>query len=70
MSRHLFFIAMERNIVIIHYFNLERMWNLSTKLPLNRYDTGAWYLEECDRQELPHQLVNIGEYIVHFGQGS
>jgi len=55
----------------IRYFNGRKMWNLVSKMPESRYDTGAWFYEDCDRHHLPTKDVDVKkEYIHHLGHGS
>ena len=54
----------------IRYFNGQKMWALSQQFPNNRYDTGAWLFEEICNKGLHWMLVDIWQYIVHFGHGS
>lgn len=54
----------------IRYFNGDKMWALSDRYPNNRYDTGAWLLEEIRRCHLPLTEVNIKEYCLHLGHAS
>lgn len=51
----------------VHYFNGEKMWALH---PGDRYDTGAWVLEDVKDKNLPWQYVSIWKYITHLGHGS
>lgn len=54
----------------IRYFNGDKMWALSNIFPNNRYDTGAWLLDEVESKRLPYAELDILSYIVHFGHGS
>ena len=54
----------------ISYFNQDFMWNLTTKKPNHRYDTGAWFYKSCAESGLPVFELPISEYIVHLGHGS
>lgn len=54
----------------IHYFDFEKMWDLSDKWPNNRYDTGAAFYEKCVNLNLPFKLVDVLPYIKHLGHGS
>lgn len=54
----------------IRYFNGEKMWCLSNCYPNNRYDTGAWLLEDIERHRLPWRQTDIWNYILHLGHGS
>ena len=54
----------------IAYFNPDYMWNLTTRQPNHRYDTGAWFLHETNRLGLPTQEVKLKDYILHLGHGS
>jgi len=53
----------------VRYFNGEWCWALTTG-PGQWWDTGAWFLAECDRRGLKGKRVNIGEYIIHLGASS
>lgn len=54
----------------ITYFNPDYMWNLTTRRPNHRYDTGAWFLHETNRLALPTHEVKLRDYILHLGHGS
>ena len=54
----------------IHYFNGDKMWNLTTRVPNDHYDTGAWLLEEVVRLRLPYKDVKVGDYALHLRHGS
>ena len=54
----------------IRYFNGNKMWALCDRYPNNRYDTGAWLLEEIRRCHLPLVEVNIKQYCLHLGHAS
>lgn len=54
----------------VRYFNGEWMWNLSPKKPNVFYDTGAWFLRDTIKKDLPHREFVVGDYIEHFGHGS
>ena len=54
----------------IRYFNGEKMWALSQQYPNNRYDTGAWVLEEINRYNLPMRQINTKDYVIHLGHAS
>ena len=54
----------------VTYYNGEKMWALSNKDPNQHYETGAWFLEELRRRNLPINYVNIWQYIIHLGHGS
>lgn len=54
----------------IRYFNGEKMWALSGRYPDNRYDTGAWLLEEIRRCRLPLTECDIRQYVIHLGHAS
>jgi len=54
----------------IHYFNGEWMWNLTTKKPNHRYDTGAWLHKAVTEAGLPVHELPLRDYIVHLGHGS
>lgn len=54
----------------IRYFNGEKMWALSKRYPNNRYDTGAWVLEEIRRNGLPIREVSAKDYVLHLGHAS
>lgn len=54
----------------ISYFNPEYMWNLTTRKPNHRYDTGAWLHRAVGEARLPVCQLPIGEYILHLGHGS
>ena len=54
----------------IRYFNPQRMWNLVSTPPYNRYDTGAWFYEDCMNHRLPYREIDTKEYILHLRHGS
>lgn len=54
----------------IRYFNGEKMWALSDVYPNNRYDTGAWLLEEVRRCGLRLDEVDVKDYLIHLGHAS
>lgn len=54
----------------ISYFNGTRMWNLVSKSPDNHYDTGAWFLEECNRLKLPYKDMEMKDFGIHLRHGS
>ena len=54
----------------IRYFNADYMWNLTSKRPNHRYDTGAWLLKAVGEAGLPVCELPIREYIHHLGHGS
>lgn len=61
--------AEQCRIAGVRYFNGEYCYAL-TKGEGRHWDTGAWFLAECDRLGLKGWNVNLGEYIVHLGQSS
>lgn len=54
----------------IRYFHSEWMWNLTTRKPNHRYDTGAWFLRAVDEAGLPTYEMPLRNYILHLGHGS
>lgn len=54
----------------IAYFNGKKMWNLVSNPPDDHYDTGAWFLEECNRLKLPYKDIDTKEYGLHLRHGS
>lgn len=54
----------------IRYFNGEKMWALTDKVPNCYYDTGAWLLEEVRNKGLNVGYINIWQYVEHFSHGS
>jgi len=54
----------------IRYFNGDRMWALSRRQPDNRYDTGAWVLEEIRRHGLEVRETDVMRYLIHLGHAS
>ena len=54
----------------IRYFNPDKMWKLRKDGPYAFYDTGAWFLEACNNNELPGKEIDIWEYILHLCNGS
>ena len=54
----------------IAYFNGEWMWNLTSRRPNHRYDTGAWFHRAVKEKGLPTYEVPLKEYILHLGHGS
>lgn len=55
----------------VNYFDPVRNWKLiSSPNPYDWYDTGASFLEDCRKKDLPGKEININEYIVHLGSAS
>lgn len=54
----------------IRYFNGDWMWNLTTRQPNHRYDTGAWFYRAVKEKGLSVYEVPLKEYILHLGHGS
>lgn len=58
----------------IRFFNPRNMWKLHVWQPqitLNGcYDTGAWFLEEVQRNGLPYTNLEIKDFIEHFRAAS
>ena len=54
----------------ISYFNPKKMWNLVSKAPDDHYDTGAWFLEECVRLNLPYTEIDTKLFGIHLRHGS
>lgn len=54
----------------IGYFNPNKMWNLVSKAPDDHYDTGAYFLEECNRLRLPYREIENTDYGLHMRHGS
>lgn len=55
----------------ISYFDAARSYKLNSSTdPLDLYDTGASFLEDCKKAKLPGLKLNIDEYIVHLGSAS
>lgn len=54
----------------IRYFNAEWMWNLTSKKPNHRYDTGAWFYKAVKETILPTWEIRLNDYILHLGHGS
>lgn len=54
----------------IRYFNGEYMWNLTTKKPNHRYDTGAWLHRAVSEAGLPTFQLPLNDYVVHLGHAS
>lgn len=52
------------------YFNADYMWNLTSKTPNHRYDTGAWFLHETQRLGLPVKELKLKDYLIHLRHGS
>jgi len=52
----------------IRYFDEKRSWKLRPKVKL--YDTGASFLEDCEKSGLRFKQVKIDDFIEHFGCGS
>lgn len=63
------------NVPIMHkhgirYFNEEWMWNLTSRKPNHRYDTGAWFYKAVKEAGLPTCEIRLSDYILHLGHGS
>lgn len=54
----------------IRYFNGEWMWNLTSRKPNHRYDTGAWFCKDVREAGLPTFEIPLRDYIIHLGHGS
>lgn len=54
----------------VRYFNPDYMWELTDKMPNKRYDTGAWFLEDCKSHNLPFESADTIGMALHFRQGS
>jgi hypothetical protein len=54
----------------VKYFNPDFMWDLSDKMPNKRYDTGAWFLEDCKAHNLPYEKADTLSMALHFHHGS
>ena len=55
----------------VRYFDSAHMWNLVSRSPNNRYDTGAWLYHEVKAKRLPFRDVDVkADYIHHLGHGS
>lgn len=54
----------------IRYFNAEWMWNLTSRKPNHRYDTGAWFCKSVQDAGLPTFELPLTDYILHLGHGS
>lgn len=54
----------------IRYFNGAKMWNLTSKVPDNHYDTGAWLLEACKKAKVEGCRIEIRDYMEHYAHGS
>lgn len=54
----------------IRYFEKDHIYNLTSQKPYCRYDTGAWFYEECMRHNLPNTQIELEDYIIHFEHGS
>lgn len=54
----------------VRYFNPEYMWDLSDKMPNNRYDTGAWFLEDCKAHNLPYEKADTVSMVLHLRHSS
>lgn len=52
------------------YFNPRKMWNLVSDIPDSRYDTGAWFLEQCKARKLSYRDIDLSPYTVHLRHGS
>lgn len=63
------------NMPMIHeagvtYFNRDKMFALSADKPANAYDTGCWFLEDCERHNLPGVAIDLADYAEHMRSGS
>lgn len=54
----------------IRYFNGDWMWNLTTRRPNHRYDTGAWFCKAVKEAGLQTHELPLSGYILHLGHGS
>lgn len=54
----------------ITYYNPMKMFALTAEYPGIAYDTGSWFLEDCENRRAPHGKVDLDDYIIHLGHGS
>lgn len=54
----------------VSYFNKDRMYALTDKIPGTGYDTGSWFVEDVAAKSLPTREVLTDDYIVHMKAGS
>lgn len=64
-----YFQYLNLELLTIDYFDYNRMLGLSTD-DYTKYDTGASFTEDIISKSLPYMIIDIEEYVEHFGGGS
>jgi hypothetical protein len=64
-----YFQYLNLELLTIDYFDATRMLGLSTD-DYTKYDTGASFTEDIISKSLPYRIIDIEEYVEHFGGGS
>ena len=54
----------------IHYTDDKTLYGLSRVFPYHYYDTGTYFLKECDKHKLKGKMIKLDNYCIHFGHGS
>jgi hypothetical protein len=54
----------------VTFYNPEKTYALTDKIPGTGYDTGAWFVEDCASHNLPFKEITLSDYIVHLKAGS
>lgn len=54
----------------VTFYNPERTYALTNKVPGTGYDTGAWFVEDCAAHNLPFKEIVLSDYIEHLKAGS
>ena len=54
----------------VRYFNEDWMWFLKPKMPNELYDTGAWFLKDCNEKGMAGKAMAISPLIEHYYHGS
>ena len=54
----------------IRYFDGKRSWHLCKDKRLRKYDTGASFLEDCQKSGEYKRIIALKDYIEHLGAGS
>lgn len=54
----------------VTFYNPERTYALTDKIPGTGYDTGAWFVEDCAAHNLPFKEIVLSDYIAHLKAGS
>lgn len=62
-------VRMMHNNGNVSYFNPKKMYALTSGYGKG-YDTGSWFVEDCENHGLPFRELSLDSYIVHMKAGS